>query len=212
MSGSPWMPGEPRPDAALLPRDAFDDVEHFLFGMDVHLLVDVAQMGAHGPLRDQPAPLECGRPSGPWRRGSSPRSPWATARRRRPLPGSGPGSAGAALLAALTILVLVARRQHSLKKPCRLASRFPKNSRSNGSSGSSVSAMRSLSRNTNKNDSSTAMVATRAMKLRNCGEKGANRSTASPATAPSSTPSVTMPQPMPNTRVEDNRVVSRYFC
>ena len=35
------MPGEPRPDAALLPRDAFDDVEHFLFGMDVHLLVDV---------------------------------------------------------------------------------------------------------------------------------------------------------------------------
>ena len=54
------MPGEPRPDAALLPRDAFDDVEHFLFGMDVHLLVDVAQMGAHGPLRDKQLLLNAG--------------------------------------------------------------------------------------------------------------------------------------------------------
>ena len=54
------MPGEPRPDAALLPYDAFDDVEHLLFGMDVHLLVDVTQMGAHGSLRDEELSEGCG--------------------------------------------------------------------------------------------------------------------------------------------------------
>lgn len=60
MPESPWMPGEPRPDAALLSRDAFDDVEHLLFGMGVHLLVDVTQMGAHGSLRDEQLFLNAG--------------------------------------------------------------------------------------------------------------------------------------------------------
>ena len=65
--------------------------------------------------------------------------------------------------------------------------------------------MRSLSRNTNRNESSTAMVAIRTMRLRNCGVNGANRSTMLPAMEPSSTPSVTMPHPMPNTSVEESR-------
>ena len=53
-----------------------------------------------------------------------------------------------------------------------------------------------------------ASVASSAIRLRLCGENGANVHTNCPSEEPSSTPSVTMPQPMPNTMTPDSRYVN----
>ena len=55
--------------------------------------------------------------------------------------------------------------------------------------------MRSFSLNTNMYEMRMASVAMSAIRLRLCGENGANMHTNCPNDEPSSTPSVTMPQP-----------------
>ena len=68
--------------------------------------------------------------------------------------------------------------------------------------------MRSFSLNTNMYEMRMASVAMSAIRLRLCGENGANAHTNCPNDEPSSTPSVTMPQPMPNTMMPESRYVN----